>query len=192
MKTMRVQPVSLEDDAVRLEPLAPGHAGDLLDVLDTETFEYMRSGPASIDRPAVDAYVAALIAKPGNLAFAVIDRASGRAMGSTSYRDISPENFGLEIGSTWIAPYARGTGINTRMKRLLITHAFDDLGAIRVELRTDVLNARSRRAIEKLGALEEGVLRAHIIMPTGRLRDTVVYAITANRWEQVRRANAWA
>lgn len=186
MNDLRVQPVSLEDDAVRLEPLGVQHAADLQAVIDAGTFEFMPLRPASYDSGGIRGYVHELTTRQNHLAFAVIDRGRGNAIGSTSYMNIRPEHRGLEIGCTWLAPSARGTGANTRMKRLLLTHAFDALGAMRVELRTDALNLRSRRAIEKIGALQEGILKSHMLMPDGRWRDTAVYAITADRWTEVR------
>jgi RimJ/RimL family protein N-acetyltransferase len=184
---MRVDPVTLEDRSVRLEPLRMAHAEDLLAVMDAETFRFMPSGPRAIDPDGVRGYIDDLLARPNHLAFAVIDRAARRAVGSTSYMNIRPEHRGLEIGCTWIAPAARGTGLNRAMKRLMLSHAFGPLDALRVELRTDAINARSRRAIEKLGAPFEGVLRSHMMMPDGRLRDTAVYAITHADWPAVRR-----
>ncbi len=183
---MKVRPLVLENALVRLEPLAPHHAADLLDAMDTETFRYMPSGPTALDRAGVGGYIESMRSRPNQLAFAVIDPGSGRAVGSTSFMNIRPEHRGLEIGCTWIRADRRGTGLNTAMKRLLLTHAFETLGAVRVELRTDALNARSRRAIEKLGAVPEGVLRRQMVMPDGRLRDTAVYAVTDDRWPQVR------
>lgn len=189
--SMRAEPVTIEDTRVRVEPLARAHGADLLACMDLETFEYMPSGPAAATEAGVTAYIDSLLNRPNHVAFAIIDRETGLAVGSTSYMNIRPEHRGLEIGCTWIAAGVRGTGLNARVKRLLLSHAFDALGAIRVELRTDALNTRSRRAIEKLGALPEGVLVSHMVMPTGRVRDTAVYAITADRWADVRRANGW-
>lgn len=192
MTPMHVQPVVLEDERVRLEPLAPMHANDILECIEPETFEYMPTAPSGASLPAVLDYIDTLTGFDHHLAFAVIDRRSGLPIGTTSYCNIRAEHRGLEIGYTWLTSPSRGTGINTRMKRLLLTHAFDALGAIRVELQTDALNKRSRRAIEKLGTVHEGVLGAHIVMPNGRLRDTAVYAITADRWDEVRRSHGWA
>lgn len=181
-----VRPITLRDDTVRLEPLALGHAPDLLAAMDQDTFRYMPSGPAALDQAGVDGYIESMRSRPNHLAFAVVEPATGRAVGSTSFMNIRTEHQGLEIGCTWIAARLRGTGLNTAMKRLMLAHAFDTLGAIRVELRTDALNARSRRAIEKLGADLEGVLRRHMVMPDGRLRDTAVYALTDDRWPEIR------
>lgn len=179
------KPVTLRCDTVTLEPLAPRHAPDLCAAIDDRVFEFMPMR-SSIRTPSqVRRYVQFQIARENTIAFAVIDNATGRAIGSSSYMAIRPEHRGLEIGSTWITASARGTPVNPAMKRLMLSHAFETLGAVRVELKTDALNARSRRAIEKLGARPEGVMRAHMVMPDGRLRDTALYAITREDWPGV-------
>lgn len=185
-ETMRVQPTVLQDALVRLEPLTPDHAHALLAAMDADTFAYMATKPASESIEGVRAYIAALLGRTDQVAFAVRHHPSGRVIGTTSYMSIRPEHRGLEIGCTWIGSVFRGTGVNTAMKRLMLTHAFETLGAIRVELRTDALNARSRRAIEKLGATQEALFRRHMVLEDGRYRDSVVYAITDDRWPEVR------
>lgn len=189
---MVVRPISLQSAQVHLRVLGRTHAPDLLAAMDPDTFRYMPSGPATPDRAGVDGYIESMRSRPNHLAFAVIDPATVRAVGSTSYMNIRPEHRGLEIGCTWISADRRGTGLNTAMKRLMLAHAFEGLGALRVELRTDALNARSRGAIEKLGAEPEGILRRHMVMPDGRIRDTAVYAITDDRWPSIRGALARA
>jgi RimJ/RimL family protein N-acetyltransferase len=179
------KPVRLRNEIVTLEPLDVRHARDLCDALDDGVFEYMpmRSSVRSISE--VRRYVEFQVRRPNTITFAVIDNATGRAVGSSSYLNIRAEHRGMEIGSTWISKDARGTGINPAMKHLMLSHAFETLGAIRVELRTDARNARSRAAIEKLGAQFEGLMRAHMIMPDGALRDTAVYAITLDAWAEL-------
>ncbi len=119
------------------------------------------------------------------LPFTVLD-ARGRIVGMTTYMNIDPVHKRLEIGSTWIAAGAQRSGLNTECKRLLLAHAFDVLGCIAVEFRTHRLNTPSRRAIERLGAQLDGILRAHQRMPSGSLRDTAVYSITAAEWPTIR------
>jgi RimJ/RimL family protein N-acetyltransferase len=115
-----------------------------------------------------------------------VNGATGRAVGSTSYIDIRRQDRGLEIGWTWLTPSEWGTGTNTEAKRLLLAHAFDTLGAIRVALKTDARNLRSQRAIEKLGAIREGVWRNHRILSDGHIRDSVFYSFVPEDWAAVR------
>lgn len=110
----------------------------------------------------------------------------GALAGSTRYGDIRPEHAGLEIGWTWLHPRWHGSGVNRRMKGLLLAHAFETLGMQRVQLKTDLLNLRSQRAIEKLGATREGVLRRHMRRADGSMRDTVMYSVIREEWPQLR------
>ncbi len=178
-------PVALCNQIVTLEPIETRHATDLQAALDDGVFAYMpmRSSVKTLNE--VRRYVEFQQSRPDTIAFAVIENATGKAIGSTSFMSIRAEHRGLEIGSTWISKASRGTRINPAMKHLMLAHAFDTLGAVRVELRTDARNLRSRAAILKLGAMFEGVLRAHMIMPDGVLRDTAVYAITREEWRIV-------
>lgn len=185
-EAMLVRPLVLEDAIVRLEPLTEDHTDGLLGSIEADTFLHMVTCPAALTPQGVRAYAIELISRPDQVPFAVIHRPTGRVAGSTSYMNIRPEHRGLEIGCTWIGREWRGTGVNTSMKRLMLTHAFESLGAIRVELRTDAINTRSRRAIEKLGAEQEALFRRHMVMADGRLRDSVVYAITNDRWPIVK------
>ena len=181
------EPVTLRNEVVTLEPLENRHAPDLHEALDDRVFEYMpmRSSVKTIIETR--RYVEFQQNRPNTIAFAVIDNTSGRAIGSSSFMNMRVEHRGLEIGSTWITSSARGTRVNPAMKHLMLSHAFDALGAIRVELRTDARNLRSRAAILKLGALFEGIHRHHLIMPDGRLRNTAAYAITRDEWPDVER-----
>lgn len=120
------------------------------------------------------------------LPFAIIDRTRESAVGETRFLNILPQDRGLEIGSTWLAPAAQRTGINTECKYLLLSHAFEELGAIRVQLKTHHLNLRSQRAIERLGAVKEGTLRNHMIMPDGSYRHSVYYSIISAEWPRVK------
>lgn len=183
---MLVRAVVLQDALVRLEPLTPEHSDALAGVIEPDTFVHMATAPAALTPEGIRAYVADLLGRTDQVAFAVVHKPSGRLIGSTSYMSIRPAHRGLEIGCTWLNSRWRGTGVNTSMKRLMLTHAFESLGAIRVELRTDAVNTRSRRAIEKLGAEQEAFFKRHMVMADGRLRDSVVYAITNDRWAQIR------
>ena len=118
--------------------------------------------------------------------FAIIDRASGTLVGSTRYYDISQTNRSLEIGSTWLTPRAWRTAVNTECKYLLLKHCFESLGTIRVQLKTDSRNLRSQKAIERLGASKEGILRNHMILPNGYIRDSVYYSIIEQEWPAIK------
>jgi RimJ/RimL family protein N-acetyltransferase len=123
---------------------------------------------------------------PDFVAWATVDRASGRALGSTRFGDIEPDHDRVEIGWTWIAPAFQRTAVNTEAKLLQLTYAFETLGAGRVALKTDGRNERSQAAIARLGALREGVLRRHTRLPDGHVRDTVYYSILADEWPAVK------
>ncbi|MCU1334730.1 MAG: family acetyltransferase [Bryobacterales bacterium] len=120
------------------------------------------------------------------LPFATVHAPSGQVVGSTRYMNIDAANRRVEIGSTWIAAPWRRTAVNTEAKYLMLRHAFETLGCIRVELKTDALNQRSRNAIRRIGATEEGTLRQHLITWSGRLRDTVYFSILDSEWPRVK------
>jgi RimJ/RimL family protein N-acetyltransferase len=126
-------------------------------------------------------------AKKGtDLPFVAVQLSSGRVAGATRYLNIMPKDRGLEIGGTWYGPEFQRTAINTECKYLLLRHAFETLGCIRVQLKTDLRNERSQRAIERIGAVREGVLRNHMILPDGRYRHSVFYSILDTEWPQVK------
>jgi RimJ/RimL family protein N-acetyltransferase len=122
------------------------------------------------------------------LPFATIDKASGRVVGSTRFAAIEPQHRRVEIGWTWVAPRWQRTPVNTEAKYLMLRHAFEQWGCVRVEFKTDVLNTRSRQALLRIGAKEEGTLRSHMITATGRIRDTVYFSVLASEWPAVRAA----
>jgi N-acetyltransferase len=119
------------------------------------------------------------------VAFATIERASGRAVGSTRFLSVEPSHRRLEIGYTWLAPAWQGTGLNGEAKLLMLEHAFERLGALRVEFKTDSRNARSRRALARIGAVEEGTLRRHMVTHAGR-RDSVYFSVIVDEWPTIR------
>ena len=120
------------------------------------------------------------------MVFATVERSSGRTIGSTRFMNIDRVNKRVEIGSTWIAPPWQRTAVNTEAKYLMLRHAFEVWGCIRVELKTDALNQKSRNAILRIGAKEEGTLRRHLMTWTGRVRDTVYFSIWDSEWAQVK------
>lgn len=182
---MPIEPVTLSNDVVTLEPLSLSHCNDITQAIDPDVFMYMPMRSAVVTNNQVRRYIEFQMQRDNAVVFAVIDHATGRAVGSTSYMNIRHEHYGLEIGSTWISKSSRGTKINPSMKYLMLKHAIEDLGAIRVELRTDARNMHSRAAILKLGASYEGLMRNHIIMPDGHFRETAVYTITPEQWDDV-------
>lgn len=186
---MNVAPITLEGDIVRLEPLALRHVDDLAAVgLDPDLWRVIPTQVAT--REDLEAYVDKALdeqARGVSLPFAVIERARGAAIGSTRYMNIERAHRRLEIGSTWYGRAWHRTGVNTESKLLLLRHAFETLGAIRVELKTDALNQRSRNAILRLGAQQEGIFRNHmVIQPSGRIRDTVYFSIVDREWPAVK------
>jgi RimJ/RimL family protein N-acetyltransferase len=186
---MPVAPVTLEGTWARLEPLQMEHAEALHTAAqDPDTWRYV-STDASESPDAMRRWIATALAEQNagySLPFVIVRRADGAVVGSTRYLDIKPAHRGLEIGWTWLTPSARRTAINTECKYLLLGHAFERLGAIRVQLKTDRRNERSQRAIERLGAMREGVLRKHLIYDTGYQRDSVMYSITDDEWPAVK------
>ncbi|MDI6769661.1 MAG: GNAT family protein [Anaerolineales bacterium] len=187
---MEIFPVTLTGKVVRLEPLSERHAPDLtIAAHDERIWRYMLYVYPE-DEEKMLAWVRDILARQAagtDLAFAVIHRASGRAIGATRYLEIRPEQRSLEIGGTWYAAAVQRTAVNTECKYLLLKHAFEALGCIRVQFKTDARNERSLRAIERIGAVKEGILRQHMITPEGYLRDSVYYSILDREWAGVRK-----
>jgi len=179
-----IEPVTLTGEHVILEPAADRHLPDLLAAAaDPDVWTWMPwRRPTDADELAALLEGERAIAYP----FAQLDATSGRAVGITTYRDVDERNRTLEIGGTWIGrPWWR-TAINTEAKLLFLGHAFDTLGANRVAIKTDIRNERSQAAIERLGAVREGVVRHQYIRPDGTLRDTVLYSVVPEEWPAVR------
>lgn len=178
--------IVLEGRFVRLEPLDDRHRDDLLAAAaeDPATFRYMGSD-LSLGPDAWAPYLADAL-RTEYVAWATVDAATGRAVGSSRFGDIAPEHGRVEIGWTWIAPSNQRSATNTEAKLLQLTYAFEELGATRVALKTDGRNLRSQAAIERLGAQREGTLRRHIRMPDGFIRDTVYFSILADEWPAVK------
>ena len=181
-----MSPVVLEGPHARLVPLEPGHVDGLREaVRDGELWRlWFTTVPAPEDMDREIERRLALQAQGSMLPWTVLD-ADGRIVGMTTYMNVEAAHRHVEIGSTWYAERAQRTALNTQCKRLLLAHAFDTLGCIAVEFRTHRLNTRSRRAIERLGAQLDGILRSHQIGRDGNLRDTAVYSITAAEWPTV-------
>ena len=180
-------PVTLEGQHVRLEPLTLASANALAEIaFDAELWTWSPSPVRT--RADLDRYLdAALAAQTSGTAlpFATVDAASGTVVGSTRFGNWVPEHRRVEIGWTWIARPWQRTATNTEAKWLMMRHAFETLGCARVEWKTDALNARSRAAILRLGATEEGTLRSHMTTSGGRRRDTVYFSVAADEWPAV-------
>ena len=185
---MKLEPVTLEGRSVRLEPLKVSHHTALCEVgLDAELWRLIPYRVSTPDEMR-DYIGSALEAQAAGTAipFATVERASGRVIGSTRYMNIDAGNRHVEIGATWIAKPWQRTTINSEAKYLMLRHAFETLGCVRVELKTDALNQQSRQAIRRIGAREEGTLRQHMVTWSGRLRDTVYYSILDSEWPGVK------
>jgi RimJ/RimL family protein N-acetyltransferase len=209
--TVEISPITLEGQHVRLEPLSAAHAESLIAA--ASDGELWNSTVTTVpSRDTMAAYVEAALRgqEEGNeLPFVIIRKTSGdesgalarasarapgtravddkgEVVGTTRFYLIKPADRGVTIGYTWLALSAQRTAVNTESKLLLLTHAFEHWQCIRVELVTDVLNEQSRAAILRLGAKQEGILRSHMIMPSGRIRDSVCFSIIAEEWPEVR------
>ncbi len=185
---MPIAAVTLEGPHVRLEPLSQRHHAQLCAVgLDERIWRW---NPFKVVRTPDDmrAYIDAALrqqAEEGGLAFATVSKPAGHAVGGTRLLNFDPVHRRLEIGSTWITPSFQRTAVNTEAKFLMLRHAFEVLNCIRVELKTDSLNERSRAAILRLGAREEGILRNHMVTHTGRVRHSVYFSIIREEWPAV-------
>jgi len=182
------RPVTLEGRHVRLEPLSLAHHERLSAVgLDAELWQW---GLSTLATPAdMRAYIETALtwqAQGTAVPFALVARATGQVVGSTRYANIERADRRLEIGWTWLARAAQRTLVNTEAKYLLLRHAFEVLGCIRVEFKTDALNERSRAALLRIGAKQEGILRSHMITASGRIRDSVYFSIVAGEWPAVK------
>ncbi|MEW5873022.1 MAG: GNAT family protein [Chloroflexota bacterium] len=186
---MQIHPVTLTGHFVRLEPMSEAHLPDFLSVgLDDAIWRYMLYGDIHTEQD-LRAWVLDILARQArgtDLPFAVIDLESRRAIGATRYLNIQPEHRNLEIGGTWYATEFQGSGVNADAKYLLLRHAFESLGCLRVQFKTDSRNLRSQHAIRRLGAVQEGVLRKHMILPDGLVRDSIYYSIIDDEWPAVK------
>ena len=189
MAYMEVKPVILEGKHVRLEPMTEAHVPGLTQIGVGQTFwDFMLYGNINTEADMAN-WVQDILSraeKETDLPFVAIQLASGRVAGATRYLNIMPKDRGLEIGGTWYGHEFQRTAVNTECKYLLLQHAFETLECIRVQLKTDQRNERSQKAIERIGAVKEGVLRNHMILPDGRYRHSVFYSILDSEWPQVK------
>jgi N-acetyltransferase len=182
------EPVTLKGQHVRLEPLEQKHHAALSSVgLDEDLWKWI---PAPVRTPEdMRAYIEKALDEQErgvSLPFAIVEQSYGRAIGSTRYGNIDREHRRVEIGWTWVAREWQRTSVNTECKYLLLRHAFESLGCTRVELKTDSLNERSRTAILRIGAKQEGIFRNHMITASGRIRHTVYFSIIDSEWPAIK------
>ncbi|MGA9406005.1 MAG: GNAT family N-acetyltransferase [Bacteroidota bacterium] len=186
---MIIHPVTLDGKGVRLEPLTQAHHADLCEVgLDEELWRLTTVHIRTTEdmKKYIDAAIKDFAGGKA-LPFAIIEKTSNKAVGSTRFGNIDITHHRVEIGWTWIARQWQRTSVNTETKYLLLSHAFETLGCIRVEFKTDSTNGRSRSALARIGAKEEGVLRNHMIVPGGRIRHSVYFSIIDSEWKEVKR-----
>jgi RimJ/RimL family protein N-acetyltransferase len=185
---MDIAPVILDGERVRLEPMRADHL-DALTAAGAFDELWKWTHARATTRDSMQEYMSSALAdaeRGVSLPFVTIDKAAGRIIGSTRFGNIDRENRRAEIGWTWITPAFQRTYVNSEAKYLMLSHAFDVWGCIRVELKTDVLNEKSRQAMLRMGATEEGILRKHGITYSGRFRDTIYYSVLDTEWPEVR------
>jgi len=187
---MEVNSVVLQGKHVRLEPMTEEHIPGLAEIGVGQPFwDFMLYGnmDSADDMRNWVLDILSRAEKGTDLPFVAIHLASGRVAGATRYLNIVPRDRGLEIGGTWYGLEFQRTPVNTECKYLLLRHAFETLGCIRVQLKTDLRNERSQKAIERIGAVKEGVLRNHMILPDGRYRHSVFYSVLDTEWPGVKK-----
>ena len=183
-------PLTLQGSVVRLEPLRPEHAASFWEVANSDLDDIFRWIPYEVKtREDFERVVQTAFAEQErgeSVVFATVEKCSNRVIGSTRFMNIDRNNRRVEIGSTWIAPAWQRSAVNTEAKYLMLQHAFEEWKCMRVELKTDALNEKSRNAIRRIGAQEEGTLRKHLVTHTGRVRDTVYFSILDTEWPDVK------
>jgi RimJ/RimL family protein N-acetyltransferase len=187
MADMEVKPVVLTGRYVRLEPMNEEHSPDI--GVRQPFWHFMVYGDMT-SKANMHNWVKDILSraeKGTDMPFVAVHLASGRVAGATRYMNIMPKDRGLEIGGTWYGPEFQRTAVNTECKYMLLRHAFETLGCIRVQLKTDLRNERSQRAIERIGAVKEGVLRNHMILPDGHYRYSVFYSVLDTEWPDVKK-----
>ena len=183
-------PLTLQGSVVRLEPLRPEHTASFWDVANRDLDDIFRWIPYAVKtREDFERVVQTAFAEQErgeSVVFSTVEKSSNRVIGSTRFMNIDRNNRRVEIGSTWIAPAWQRSAVNTEAKYLMLRHAFEEWTCMRVELKTDALNDKSRNAIRRIGAKEEGTLRKHLVTHTGRVRDTVYFSILDTEWPDVK------
>jgi N-acetyltransferase len=188
MTPLHIQPVTLEGRHIRLEPLTLDHHNGLCDIgLDPDLWRWIPFQVRSRDEMLAYIRQALQWQTDGTaLPFATVEQSSGRVVGCTRYMNIDKPNRHVEIGSTWVGKPWQRTVVNTEAKYLMLRHAFETLGCFRVELKTDALNEKSRNAILRIGAVQEGIFRKHVLCWDGRLRDSIWFSVIDSEWPVVK------
>lgn len=180
-----VQPVLLRGESVRLEPLHQSHAQGLYNRgREAADWAFMPRA-CFVDLADTRQWIDEALESAGQVSFAIVQTHKDKVLGSTRYLNIRPEHRSVEIGWTWLGQESQRTGVNTQVKRLLLKHAFERLGCVRVEFKTDARNLRSQAALARIGAVKEGTLRNHMIVQNDFLRDSVYFSVIAREWPQV-------
>jgi N-acetyltransferase len=180
-----VLPIVLEGRAAKLVPMREEFFPALWEAATPKIFDYL-SYPTDLTLEGFSGFIRRLMSGSNILVYAIHSQESNLPIGVTTFMDIRQEHSGLEIGNTWVAEAYQGTKVNPECKYMLLKHAFETLGAVRVQLKTDARNQQSQRAIEKLGAQKEGILRKHVLLSSGYIRDSVMYSILADEWPGVK------
>ena len=185
---MQIKPITLEGEFVRLAPLQLKHLAELFEAANDETLWIWTNNNVKTREDMLRYIETALgeFERKVSLPFITIEKSSGKIIGSTRFGNIEPAHRKAEIGWTWINPHWQRTAINTEAKLLMLIHAFETWKCVRVELKTDVLNDKSRNAILRLGAKEEGIFRQHLITDAGRFRDSIYFSIIDSEWQTVK------
>lgn len=186
-------PITLEADTAKLVPLSPNHLAELQAAsAEGELYKLWYTGVAAPDKMEAEIERRLKMQEEGQIiAFSVVDKRVNKVIGQTTYFRLDKPNHRAEIGATWYAKSAQRSPINTECKMLLLGHAFEDIKVNAVEFRTHHLNHQSRRAIERLGARLDGILRNHVVMPNGTLRDSVIYSILPHEWPAIKTNLQW-
>ncbi|WP_409304088.1 GNAT family N-acetyltransferase [Peribacillus sp. SCS-155] len=177
--------VAITGNRVKLIPLGLEHSEGLYEAGEYPDIWTFTQGKIETISDAKE-YIHKALEQKNALPYVIVEQESQKIVGSTRLYDISIQNRGLEIGSTWLTPAMWRTAVNTECKYLLLKHCFETLGAIRVQLKTDSRNLRSQRAIERIGAVKEGILRNHMILPDGYIRDSIYYSILDSEWPEIK------
>ena len=184
--SLRVTPVVLRGKEVRLEPLGLIHAQGLYNRGRVEADWTHLPRSCFVDLADTRHWIDEALAVEGQLPFAIVETAKDKVIGSTRYLNIRPEHRSLEIGWTWPGQNWQRTAINTETKLLLLSHAFEKLGCVRVDFKTDTRNERSQRALQRIGATKEGVLRNHMIVQDDFVRDSVYFSVISSEWLEIK------
>lgn len=186
--------LTLETSKIRLRPLVADDYLHFLKITNDESMWIYFTADLSVESELKGWISSALedMKNRSRMAFTIIDKITGNPIGSTSFGNLSYRDKRIEIGWTWICREFQGTGVNNDIKYLMLKYIFETLGFERAEIKTDVLNISARKALQRIGAIDEGILRSHTLMTHGRRRDTIYYSVLRSEWAEVRKKNNWS